>query len=214
MRYADNDVSTDKCLAAHYSKLPADQGQVDVQYNYGVLLSCCDGMAMNKSRAAHSFKLSADQGWDLAQVEDAMFPLDCNRGSLQFEECEKYLRLGLWVLLAVIDRFNLTEARYWFSQLSNFNRFAAFLHDSLLTPECEFVTASDFSRRGSPFSLLCTSFDASILLIQCLNRCVSCITLKSRIYFPAWHEIAAHSLGYLVELSHAQLDLLRSSPSD
>jgi TPR repeat protein len=58
----------DKSLAAHYYKLPADQGHTIAQFNYAFLLEKGDRIAMDKSLAAHYYKLSVDQESLLAQA--------------------------------------------------------------------------------------------------------------------------------------------------
>jgi TPR repeat protein len=51
-----------KSFAEHYSKLSTDQGYMDAQFNYGLLLEKGDDILMDRLLAAHYFKLAADQG--------------------------------------------------------------------------------------------------------------------------------------------------------
>jgi hypothetical protein len=126
------------------------------------------------------------------------------------------MQLGLCLLLGTFRRFDFSGARYWFNQLSSSDRFAAFLHDSLLASDYDLVAASDFARLGSLFSILPASFDDSIPLIRVLNDNLSCIPIASSVRFAAWQEIARYCLDYLVDVSppDSKQHGLDSLPSD
>jgi hypothetical protein len=51
-----NGIEMNKSLAAHYFKLSANGGEVQAQFNSGVMLFDSDGIEMNKSLAACYFK--------------------------------------------------------------------------------------------------------------------------------------------------------------
>jgi hypothetical protein len=79
------------------------------------------------------------------------------------------MRLGLYLFSGLFGRFDFTEAQYLFKDLSDSNRFAVILRDSLFPSECRLILALDFSVNGNLFSVLRSSFDDRIALIRVLN---------------------------------------------
>jgi hypothetical protein len=143
------------------------------------------------------------------------------------KECEKYLRLavshgriaakmklGLCLFSGLFGRFDLTEARYLFEDLSNSNHFAHILRNSLSPSEFRLILASDFSVNGNIFSVLRSSFDDRIALIRVLNPDLCDNTVNKNQRFEAWQGAARSSLVYLVNLSQAESHVLRTSPTD
>jgi TPR repeat protein len=88
-------ISMDKSLGVHDLKLCADQGNADAQSGYRCMLFAGDGIDMNTSHAAHYLKLPAEQGICEAQLEyaDCIFRGDAER--VDFQECEKCMRLAV-----------------------------------------------------------------------------------------------------------------------
>jgi hypothetical protein len=202
MLFHGDGISMNKSLAAHYLKLSADQGKADAQFNFGVMLFYGDGVSMNKSLAVHYLKLSADRGLSLAAIRYADLLLSGEYPFPAFGECEKYLRLAvshssiagkmrlaLCLLSGLFGRFGFTEARYLFEDLSDSNRFALILRDSLSPSEFRLVLASDFSVDGNLFSFFRSSID---------DRMAA----------------ARSSFVYLVNLSQAESHVFQTSPTD
>jgi hypothetical protein len=114
----------------------------------------------------------------------------------------------------VFGRFNFTEARNLFEDLSESIRSALILRDSLSPSEFKLVLASDFSVSGNIFSGLRSSFDEAIALIRFLNADLREIGISGRRRCGGWQVEANVLLPYPVDLSQAESDVLRTFLSD
>jgi hypothetical protein len=78
----------------------------------------------------------------------------------------------------------------------------------------ELVTPSEFSSKGSIFSILRSSSDQSIPLIRLLNSRLSGCNEDDSHNLLIWQEVARFSFEYLIDLSLAESDALKSLASD
>jgi hypothetical protein len=101
-----------------------------------------------------------------------------------------------------------------FGRASNFNQFAAILHDSLSKSDYELISSSEFSSTRFVFSLLRSSSNYSIPLLRLLNPRLCDQLVDEGQSFAVWQECNRGSLEYLIDLSQIESHILDSSPSD
>jgi TPR repeat protein len=69
MLFLSDGIEMNKTLAASHSKLAADQGHADAEFNFAESLLWGDGVEMNTSQATHNYKFSAHQGDTMTQFQ-------------------------------------------------------------------------------------------------------------------------------------------------
>ncbi len=81
--------------APRFSKMAADQGSAEDQYNYALMLSVGDGVAVDKVNAARYYKMAADQGDAKAQYNYATVLASGETGQVDMIGASQY-----WTMVA------------------------------------------------------------------------------------------------------------------